>query len=303
MSAIIKTLKLKDEQILPKTVAKAVFTEDGYSVEDKLKNIGGGFSGSYNDLTDKPELFSGSYNDLTDKPDSSKIFYNNEDSQLNSINIQDAIDEIMLLKGANNGFAGLDSTGKVPSNQLPPMDYIPTNQRGVANGVAALDSNAKVLSSQLPISTSTSSSSTTTVASSSAVKDAYDEALKATTYSTKTGTISVTDGKVEYTVCSVGHIVQITLEIKATTSFADSSQVIMFDIPSSAFPNGRAYYGWRQGLVPIPSPTFNQTVGYIPEGYLHWMTSGLNSGLSCTFNWGNFELATNTATVTFMLIG
>lgn len=26
------------------------------------------FSGSYNDLTDKPTLFSGSYNDLTDKP-------------------------------------------------------------------------------------------------------------------------------------------------------------------------------------------------------------------------------------------
>lgn len=56
MSAIIKTLKLKDEQILPKTVAKAVFTEDGYSVEDKLKNIGDGFSGSYNDLTDKPTI-------------------------------------------------------------------------------------------------------------------------------------------------------------------------------------------------------------------------------------------------------
>ena len=176
MSAIIKTLKLKDEQILPKTVAKAVFTEDGYSVEDKLKNIGGGFSGSYNDLTDKPELFSGSYNDLTDKPDSSKIFYNNENNQLNSINIQDAIDEIMLLKGANNGFASLDSTGKVPSNQLPSMDYIPTNQRGAIDGVAALDSNAKVPSSQLPISTSTSSTSTITVASSSAVKTAYDKA-------------------------------------------------------------------------------------------------------------------------------
>lgn len=27
-----------------------------------------GFSGSWNDLTDKPDLFSGSYNDLTDKP-------------------------------------------------------------------------------------------------------------------------------------------------------------------------------------------------------------------------------------------
>lgn len=29
---------------------------------------GGGFSGSYNDLTNKPSLFSGSYNDLTSKP-------------------------------------------------------------------------------------------------------------------------------------------------------------------------------------------------------------------------------------------
>ena len=31
------------------------------------------FSGSYNDLTDKPTLFSGSYNDLTDKPDLSDM--------------------------------------------------------------------------------------------------------------------------------------------------------------------------------------------------------------------------------------
>lgn len=189
-----KTVALKNnngDQIHPKTKANAVFLEDGQSVESKFKTIGDGFSGSYNDLTDKPELFSGSYNDLTNKPDSSKISYNNENNQLNSINIQDAIDEIMLLKGANNGFASLDSTGKVPSNQLPSMDYIPTNQRGVANGVAALDSNAKVPSSQLPISTSTSSSSTTTVASSSAVKTAYDKANAAMPKSggTFTGTI------------------------------------------------------------------------------------------------------------------
>jgi len=32
------------------------------------KNAGNGFSGSYNDLTNKPSLFSGSYNDLTNKP-------------------------------------------------------------------------------------------------------------------------------------------------------------------------------------------------------------------------------------------
>ena len=186
-----KTVTLKNnngDQIHPKTKANAVFLEDGQSVENKFKTI---FSGSYNDLTDKPELFSGSYNDLTDKPDSSKIFYNNENNQLNSINIQDAIDEIMLLKGANNGFASLDSTGKVPSNQLPSMDYIPTNQRGAIDGVAALDSNAKVPSSQLPISTSTSSSSTITVASSSAVKTAYDKANAAMPKSggTFTGTI------------------------------------------------------------------------------------------------------------------
>ena len=36
---------------------------DPFATTDQL------FSGSYNDLTDKPDLFSGSYNDLTDKPD------------------------------------------------------------------------------------------------------------------------------------------------------------------------------------------------------------------------------------------
>lgn len=263
------------------------------------------FSGSYNDLEDKPSLFSGNYNDLTNKPDSSKISYNNNLSSLEADNVQNAIDEIISLKAAKNGFATLDSGGKVPSVQLPSMHYIPTDQRGVANGVAALDSNAKVPSSQLPISTSTSSSSTTTVASSGAVKDAYDEALKATTYSTKTGVISVTDGTVNYTVCSVGHIVQITLVIKATSHFPDSSKVIDFYVPGSAFPSDRAYYGWRRGLVPIPSHSYDQTVGYMPEGYLHWMTDGQlsPSGLNCTFNWSNFEMASNEYTVTFMLIG
>lgn len=63
-----KTVTLKNnngDQIHPKTKANAVFLEDGQSVENKFKTI---FSGSYNDLTDKPELFSGSYDDLTGKP-------------------------------------------------------------------------------------------------------------------------------------------------------------------------------------------------------------------------------------------
>lgn len=137
MSAIIKTLKLKDEQILPKTVAKAVFTEDGYSVEDKLKNIGDGFSGSYNDLTDKPVA-----NDIE---------YNSENSEIQANNVQEAIDQIMDLKGANNGFAALDSTGKIPQSQIPSMDYIPISQKGVANGVATLDNSSKISIKNIPL--------------------------------------------------------------------------------------------------------------------------------------------------------
>lgn len=39
------------------------------------------FSGSYNDLTDKPNLFSGSYNDLTDKPELFSGDYNDLDNK------------------------------------------------------------------------------------------------------------------------------------------------------------------------------------------------------------------------------
>ena len=44
----------------------------------------------------------------------------------------------------------LDEDGKVPSEQLPSMDYIPANAKGNANGVATLDATGKVPSSQLP---------------------------------------------------------------------------------------------------------------------------------------------------------
>ena len=106
------------------------------------------FSGSYNDLKDKPSLFSGNYNDLTNKPDSSKISYNNDLSSLEADNVQNAIDEIISLKAAKNGFATLDSSGKVPSTQLPSMNYIPVSQKGAKNGVATLDNNGHIPSSQ-----------------------------------------------------------------------------------------------------------------------------------------------------------
>ncbi|WP_409969628.1 tail fiber protein [Bengtsoniella intestinalis] len=53
-------------------------------------------------------------------------------------------------KGAAGGVAELDEDGKVPTEQLPSMDYIPTSDKGSAGGVAELDSNGTVPSSQLP---------------------------------------------------------------------------------------------------------------------------------------------------------
>ena len=48
-----------------------------------------GFSGNYNDLTNKPTIFSGSYNDLSDKPE---LFGGNYNDLTNRPNIHDSID-------------------------------------------------------------------------------------------------------------------------------------------------------------------------------------------------------------------
>ena len=44
----------------------------------------------------------------------------------------------------------LGSDGKVPSAQLPAMNYIPTSQKGVAGGVATLDGTGKIPAGQIP---------------------------------------------------------------------------------------------------------------------------------------------------------
>ena len=54
-------------------------------------------------------------------------------------------------KGSAGGVASLDSSGKVPSGQLPAMNYIPTSQKGVASGVAPLNANKKVDVTYLPV--------------------------------------------------------------------------------------------------------------------------------------------------------
>lgn len=55
-------------------------------------------------------------------------------------------------RGANNGVATLDATGKVPAAQLPVLsgDYIPTSQKAAANGVAPLGADGKVPAAHLP---------------------------------------------------------------------------------------------------------------------------------------------------------
>ena len=101
-----------------------------------------------------------------------------------------AFNAIISAKGKSNGFATLDSSGKVPSGQLPSMDYIPTSQKGVASGVASLDSNGKVPGSQLNLSSSVTSTSTTTAANSYAVKQAYDKAASASAVTTGSGLVA-----------------------------------------------------------------------------------------------------------------
>lgn len=47
-------------------------------------------------------------------------------------------------KGKASGVASLDTTGKVPNSQLPSLDYIPTSEKGKPNGVAVLDAAGKI---------------------------------------------------------------------------------------------------------------------------------------------------------------
>ena len=76
--------------------------------------------------------------------------YAGTESQFNSdlASIGSKID--VSMKGAAGGVASLGSDGKVPSTQLPPLDYIPTSQKGAASGVASLGADGKVPSAQLP---------------------------------------------------------------------------------------------------------------------------------------------------------
>lgn len=52
-------------------------------------------------------------------------------------------------KGQPNGVASLDENAKVPLEQLPPLDFIPTSEKGAPGGVATLDNEGEVPKEQL----------------------------------------------------------------------------------------------------------------------------------------------------------
>lgn len=66
--------------------------------------------------------------------------------------IEEDLENVVLKDdiGVPNGVAGLDSEGKVPTDQLPNMDYVPMDDVGAAGGVAPLDENRKVPAENLP---------------------------------------------------------------------------------------------------------------------------------------------------------
>jgi hypothetical protein len=51
-----------------------------------------------------------------------------------------------------NNKADLGADGKVPSAQLPSLNYIPTSAKATANGVASLGADGRIPEAQLPAS-------------------------------------------------------------------------------------------------------------------------------------------------------
>lgn len=61
--------------------------------------------------------------------------------------------EVAARKGAANGYASLDSGGKIPSAQLPSGVFVPLSSVAAASGVASLDAGTKVPVAQIPVLT------------------------------------------------------------------------------------------------------------------------------------------------------
>ena len=147
-------------------------------------------------------------------------------------------------KGVAGGVATLDSSGKVPSGQLPEMNYIPTSQKGAANGVASLDASGKLESTQKPDYTAgevgaladpgggTTGQILTKTASGAAWSDAPDTGV--TTFNSRTGAVMPQSG--DYTADMVG-AVPTTRKVNGKALSADVT-LSAADVGAIANPSG-----------------------------------------------------------------
>ena len=69
---------------------------------------------------------------------------------LSAEDVEAMIQQHNTAEDAHPNKADLGEDGKVPSEQLPHMDYIPTTEKGAPNGVATLGPDGKVPAGQLP---------------------------------------------------------------------------------------------------------------------------------------------------------
>ena len=191
-----------------------------------------------------------------------------------------AFNAIISAKGKSNGFATLDSSGKVPSGQLPSMDYIPTSQKGAANGVASLNSSGLVPESQIPttylkssqLNSSVTSTSTTTPASSAAVKTAYDKAVEANSIVNYKGTLqdgSGTGSTLEYAIKKCGKIA--TVKCTITPGPTGTSPTTTFTFPEDILKGYMAYYSGCP--LPIVGDSIDAS-GSNFLGYAYWGANG-----------------------------
>lgn len=109
------------------TVATTGDYDDLVDLPD-LSNLGGGtsnFSGSYNDLTNKPTLFSGVYNDLTSKP---SLFSEDYTDLTNKPDLTLKADKTLAEKGISGyeltgGFSDRNTTGSGQSDIGSNVEY------------------------------------------------------------------------------------------------------------------------------------------------------------------------------------
>lgn len=155
--------------------------------------------------------------------------------------------------GVANGVAELDSTGKVPTSQLPSMDYIPTSEKGANSGVATLDASGKLASTQKPTYTADevgarpntwtpSAADVGALPSGTTLAQLPDDASHRTVSDTEKSTWNAKAGKPKYLTITLtsGGWSSNSQTVTATGVLADETAQLIQPMPASA--SQSAYY-------------------------------------------------------------